>query len=498
MNNSVTINNTWVSNLLAIIAGAVLVLAFAPFNIWLLALLSPCVFLLLLQGKSRRQSLVTGFCYGLGLFGFGVNWVFNSIHEHGQAPFAVAVFITFIFILILSLFPAFFGFLQACFSRSKNWVRLLILTPALWILLEWIRGWLFTGFPWLQLGYSQLDSPLSAIVPITGVLGGSWLTMLSSSLLLFIIILPGTKRIIPMVALVCLVLLMFLVEPIEWTEEFGEPLNVTLVQGNIPQEHKWDPDWLLPTIKRYQDLTEQHWDSDLIVWPEAALPGYFEDFWQPVLEPLLKKAKQTNTELILGMLHHEDGLTYNTVIKLETTPQIYKKRHLVPFGEYIPFRKLIDMFGNIVTLPAGDISVADEAVMLNVRGHGVATSICFEDAFGNEMADFLPQATLLLNISNDAWFGDSLAPPQHLQIAQMRSLELGRPMMRANNTAVTAFIDYRGNIISRAPSFEVTSISQNIQPRQGSTPFSQWKNMPVVIMSLLLVLFSLWSNRKIV
>ncbi len=497
MNLNPSVGRSILINLLAIAAGAGLVLAFAPFNIWLFAILSPFAFLLLLQGKFYRQSFGIGFCYGLGLFGTGVNWVFNSIYEHGQAPFAVAVFITLVFILMLSVFPALFGLVQAYFARSKNWIRLLLLAPALWVLLEWVRGWLFTGFPWLQLGYSQLDSPLSAIVPITGVLGSSYLTILCSSLLLLIVVLPGKRRIVPVAALVGLLTMLLLVDKIEWTEKVGDPLNVTLVQGNIPQEHKWDRDWLLPTIKRYQDLTEQHWDSDLIVWPEAALPGYFADFWPIVLEPLLQQAKLTNTDLILGMLHNEEGLTYNTVIKLETEPQIYKKRHLVPFGEYIPFRKLIDLFGNIVTLPAGDISAADEAVMLDVRGHGIASSICYEDAFGNEMADFFPQAELLLNISNDAWFGDSLAPPQHLQIAQMRSLELGRPMMRANNTAVTAFIDYKGKIISKAPGFEVTSLTYDIQPRQGSTPFSIWKNMPIVVFSCLLISLSLLFNRTI-
>ena len=480
---------------LALFAGALAVTAFAPFRWWPVVFLSLATLLLLWKTATPRQALLSGYFFGLGLFGVGASWVYNSIHVFGHAPVWLAAILTILFIAALAFFPALVGWFQARYFQYGLFNRFVLVIPALWVLSEWMRGWVLTGFPWLYLGNTQLLTVLKNIAPITGVLGVSWLVMMLTGLVLMIFYSTGRQRWTSVIIAFLLLTVSLLTGLIRWTEPYGSPIKVTLVQGNIAQENKWKREWQIPTLKRYNDLTVKNWDSDLVVWPEVAIPGYYQNYKKAFLDPLAAAARDNNTDILLGALYAEEDRAYNSVIQIGNGFGVYKKRHLVMFGEYIPLRQFLGWLDGLIVLPASDMSRSDKPVILEAAGQRFSSSICYEDAFGQEMADMLPEATLLLNISNDAWFGDSLAPHQHLEIAQMRSLELGRDMLRANNTGITAFIDYRGDVRKSAPQFTVTALTDTAQPRQGRTPYVLWENTLIVTVMLALIMFGYVLNR---
>ncbi len=479
------------AHLLAIVAGILLVGAFSPFDLWPLALLSPALLSLLWLKTPSRWAVGIGYAFGLGFFGAGVSWVYHSIHEFGEAPFLFAALLTVVFVLIMALYPALLGWLQRAEPGCCVALRLLVIIPAGWIWLEWLRGWLFTGFPWLQLGYSQLPAagggPFAAVAPLAGVLGIGYLLLLAAALLLALFLLR--RRWLALLGLLLLAGVLYGAAQLRWSEPVGEPISVALVQGNIPQEHKWDPDWLIPTVERYSRLTSGHHDVDLLLWPEVALPGTLRLFRGYVLDPLAERLKEGSAELLTGILHEDrDGRVYNAVVKAGDYREIYLKRHLVPFGEFIPLREWMPWLNRLVLVATDDLYPGRDAMLLHAAGQAIGSSVCYEDAFGEEMAEFLPEATLLINVSNDAWFGRTIAPEQHLQIARMRALELGRPLLRATNTGVTAIIDADGGIVARAPVFEETVLTGEVTGRRGYTPFARWRNAPlIVLLSLLLV-----------
>jgi len=479
----------------ALLAGAALVLAFAPFFLWPLAMLAPAALMLLWLKAPSRWAVSIGYCFGLGFFGFGVSWVFHSIYEFGQAPFAFAALLTLIFVLIFALYPALLGWLQRPADPTQQHMgwRLLVVMPAAWVCLEWLRGWLFTGFPWLQLGYSQLladgGTIFAAVAPATGVLGISYIVMLSVGLMLLLLLGRGWPRWGALAGIVTLAAGLYGLGHQHWSKPVGDPITVALVQGNIAQENKWEPDWLIPTVERYSRLTDAHMDADLIVWPEVALPGTYQLFRDFVLNPIQRELEKYGAELLTGVLYEGDaGRIYNSLVRIGDDPEFYFKRHLVPFGEVIPFREWMPWLNKLVLVAVDDLQPGTEPVLLHAAGQVIGSSICYEDAFGEEMADFLPQATMLVNVSNDAWFGPTIAPEQHLQIAQMRALELGRPLLRATNTGVTAIIDAQGRVTARAPVFETTVLTGEISGRRGYTPFARWRNLPLIALLAILVI----------
>lgn len=484
------------SLLLSFFSGLFLVGAFEPFGLYWLAVLSPALLLGLWQQRSPREAFWLGYVFGLGLFSGGVYWVYNSVHEFGHAPAAFAIGLTVVFVLYLSLFPALVGRLQAHFRVWENVWRTLLFVPAAWVLAEAFRGWFLTGFPWLKLGYSQTDSLLASFAPVFGVLGVSWVVMVLAVALVALVAERASTRVIGAVVLLVFTTLALLLNTIQWSHTKGQPLGVSLIQGNIAQDDKWKDEWLIPTVERYRDLSREHWGSDLIIWPEAALPGLYSTFEEVILKPLGEEARSHESELITGVLYEEDGRVYNAVITLTDPPGVYRKRHLVPFGEYIPLRSLTSLFEGMVVLPADDITPAREPTLLHAAGITIATSICYEDAYGEEMLGMLPEANLLINVSNDAWFGDSLAPPQHLQMARMRAIEFARPLLRATNTGLTAAVDHKGQIIKALPPFEVGVLVAQVQPREGATLYARWGNGGVLLLMLLSVLVAWLLYRR--
>lgn len=490
----------WLPALAALLAGALLPLAFAPFGLFPLALLSPALLFVLLTGLSLRRAAWRGFLFGLGHFGVGVSWVYVAIHDFGYTGVFLASLMTVGFVAALALYPAALGALagwlwQRGAGRGAALWYLLVL-PALWLLVEWWRGWFLTGFPWLNLGNSQVDSPLAGWAPLLGVYGLSLAVALSAGALVFAWA-AGPKR-GPAVAVLLLVLLWgggALLGPVAWTEPAGAPLKVSLVQGNQPQITKWDPATIQRRLDTYADLTRQRlgW-ADLVVWPENAITLFYYELKADYFDPLQREAVAGGTDLVVGLPRQtEDALGYYTsLMVLGREAGIYHKHHLVPFGEYLPLewlRGLIRFFD----LPMSGFSPGPaEQPPLPVAGQYAAASICYEDAFGAELRHNFPRATLLINGSNNAWYGDSLAPHQHLQISRLRALETGRPLLRVTTNGISALIDHHGKILQRTPQFETAVIDGSIQPMSGTTPYIQWGNWPVLVWVWAVVGFVLW------
>lgn len=467
---------------LALAAGAALPLAFAPFDWWWLAPLCLAVLFAIGAGAGAVTAARAGYLFGLGFYGVGVSWVYISIGRYGQSGPVLAVLLTALFVAALALFPWLSVKLARRLRRGTGFIALAVAFPAVWVLLEWVRTWLFTGFPWLLLGYSQTDGPLAPLAPVTGVLGLSLALSVLAGVLAWLAMTPRPRRSLAALAVVVVMLLGLRLLDRDWTAPAGPALSAVLVQGNVPQELKWSPDFQQTTLDRYRELTEPHWGVDLVVWPEAAVPNWYHRLAHDYLEPLAERGLAHGSELVLGVpfFDLQSAKAYNSVVSLGAEPGIYHKRHLVPFGEYLPLRSVFGRAFDILGAPMSDFDAGTVAAPLHAAGYPIGTTVCYEVAFGPEVAAVLPAAQLLINVSNDAWFGDSLAPHQHLQMARMRALETGRDLLRATNTGITALIDHKGRIVARAPQFETTTLTVEATPRQGATPYVRWLDYPVL------------------
>lgn len=487
----------WLIDLFALLAGLSGVLAFAPFELRSFAVLSLTSFFLILNYSPTSRAFWRGWLYGLGLFTGGIYWVYYSLHLFGDAVAPLAIALTLLFIFFLALYPALFGWLvrKYLIDRFGSWALLLGL-PISWFLIEWIRGWLFTGFPWLTYGYSQVDTWLAGYAPLLGVYGLSFLVAASAGLVSFLVVnrqLARTRQFQLLTLLVSFWSAGGLLQQIEWTQAKGVPIKVNIVQGNIEQHQKFLAEVLEPSLQRYAQLSLQH-PADLVIWPETAVPTFLHRV-RADLQPLVQALQKRGSELAVGVFEYdaETRTYYNSLVKLnpgiDEADAGYRKRHLVPFGEYMPLRSILKFLARYVLIPMSDISSGEELQEpLMLAGHPAAISICFEDAFGEEWIKQARDAEYLINISNDSWFGDSLAPHQHLEIARMRSLEMGRPMLRATNTGISAFIDQHGRITHIAPQFEAVNLLGELQPRTGNTPYMLYGNYLIVSLLLLLLL----------
>ncbi|MBE0612209.1 MAG: apolipoprotein N-acyltransferase [Burkholderiales bacterium] len=481
--------------LAAFLLGAATVAGFAPANLAPLPFLTGAGLLWLWQGAaSPRRAAALGFAFGLGLFLGGVSWVYVSLHEFGAMPAPLAAAATLLFCAFLACYPALVGYLQARLAGSVA-ARQLLLIPALWALSEWLRAWVFTGFPWLSFGYSQADTPLAGYAPLVGVFGLSWLVWLGAGLLLTLT--RVRKRRSALAGFVFVLALGYGLAQIEWTRPQGEPVSVSLVQGNIPQDLKWDAARFAATVQLYQRMSARS-AARLTVLPETAIPRFLDLLEPGLVDALALSARSHGGDLIIGLpVRDAPGRYTNSVLSLGASPtQRYDKIHLVPFGEFIP-----PGFGwvlSILKIPMADFSRGGAAqAPLSLAGQKIAVNICYEDAFGEEIIRALPDASLLVNVSNVAWFGDSLAPHQHLQIARLRALETGRSMLRATNTGMTAIIDHRGRITAVLPAFTEGTLEGNAQGRSGATPYVRWGNTPLVLLALLVCgLFALRGRRS--
>jgi len=475
---------------LAVFAGVLLVAGYAPFGFLLATLIALYALLWLLQDISPRRALWRGFLFGFGMFGAGTSWVVISIHEFGHTPLPLALFLTVLLVAYLALFPALFAGVLARFRVFESPLAMLLIAPALWTGLEWLRGTLFTGFPWLNIGYTQIDTYLVGYAPVIGVYGIGLLLMFS----VVTVFVYARQR--PWLLSVVFAVWAggWALERIEWAQPTGQPLNVSLIQGNVDQNDKFRPERRAETMSLYEELTLENLDSDLIVWPETAIPAFYHQVADNYVSDILKELRDKDVDLLLGAPikqvtdNQERPRYYNSAIALGQQFDVYHKRHLVPFGEFVPFASVLRVIGGIFNVPLSDFSSGGVQAPLEVAGQKAALSICYEIVFGEELAPVAADATLLINISNDAWFGDSLAPPQHFSMARMRVRETARPLLRATNTGISAIVDHRGEVSHRAPSFSVQVLRGQVQPMQGTTLYSQHGNLPVLIILTLLLL----------
>lgn len=483
-------------DLLALAAGALLPLAFAPFHLYPLAVLLPAIlFALWLQDDLRAGW--RGYLFGLGLFGVGVSWVYVSLHDFGHMPWPLAGLIVTLFVAVLAAFPAGVGWLQARIPNARS--RLLLFVPAAWVLLEWVRSWVLTGFPWLNLGYSQTDSPLAGYAPVGGVFAVSWVTVLSAALL----VMAWQGRRPRLVALSLIAVLWIAgagLSRITWTQPVDGPLHVALVQGNVPLEIKWQPAFRDAILDRYVELSRAAADARLVVWPETAAPGYLHHLTE-FMQELDKEAQAQDKAVLFGVVEEVRASAprvYNSVIGIGDASGVYRKQHLVPFGEFLPFESWLSWLLDYLHIPMSSFSRWQEPqAPIVAAGQKVGVSICYEDAFGEEIIRALPEATLLVNVSEDAWFGRSFAPHQHLQKARMRAIESERVLLRSTNTGLSAVIDAKGKIVAASPPFTTHVLTATVQPRRGATPYVYAGNLPIISLAFVLAGLGAWRARRL-
>jgi len=471
----------------ALAAGALTVAGFAPPALFPLPFLTLAGLLLLWRRAATPQAAFrTGFAFGAGLFGVGASWVYVSLHDFGMMPAPLAAIGTLAYCAILALYPAAAGW---CLARLRldRAVSALLAFPALWTIFEWLRGWIFTGVSWLALGYSQVDSPLAGLAPVAGTYGVSFVTALCAGLLVIVISGSRKARLAGGLALVFAFGLGQLLKQIAWTSPQGTPLKVALLQGNIPQDLKFQPDQYATTLATYKRLIEAS-QGQLIVLPETAIPRFLDAVDPGYLKDIARIAVERRADVLFGVpIRDREGRYFNSVVSVGASPsQRYDKAHLVPFGEFVPpgFGWVVKTFA----IPLSDFSLGPKNPKpLALAGQLVAPNICWEDAFGEEIIRQLPEATLLVNVSNVAWFGDSLAPAQHLQISRMRAIETGRTMLRATNTGVTAIIDPRGRVVARLPQFSEGILVGEVRGYVGASPYVRFGNVPIVLICLAVI-----------
>ncbi|HZW21521.1 apolipoprotein N-acyltransferase [Noviherbaspirillum sp.] len=489
--------------LAALAAGAATVLAFAPFGLWPVQIATLALMFRMLDREAGfRHGALLGWAYGSGWLIAGVHWLYISMHRYGGLPGWMAVLAVILLGAGLSVFMA-LGTGGAAWLK-KRWslgstAFLLLVMPAVWTVVEWTRGWIFTGFPWVSSGYAHTNSPLAGYAPLVGVYG---LALLSALVAGSIALLPAKK--LPLAGAAVLLAAGFGLRGVAWTEPHGSPVTVRLLQGNVPQEMKFQPGQVEATLAQYHGMITEK-PADLIATPETAIPLLSTQLPEDYLPLLADFSAATKSHLVIGIPVSDGPRQYsNSVLGIApgaTGMYRYDKHHLVPFGEFIPPGSR--WFVQMMNIPLGDFNSAGLLqAPFKVRDQWVLPNICYEDLFGEEIAaqlrasadGRLPEATMLLNVSNIAWFGDSIALPQHLQISQMRSIETGKPMLRSTNTGVTAVIGPTGEVAGQLPPFEKGTLSASVQGFSGLTPYSRYGNIPAVGAAILLLFAARFSG----
>jgi apolipoprotein N-acyltransferase len=489
------IKNKHFADLSVLFLGLVLPFAFAPYNLPYLAFPLITLFLLSVLNQSNGRSFWRGWLFGFGQFIVAFSWIFHSVHTFGHAPAVVAVSMIVLLAAYCALFPGLSAYLAQRFFNKNKKLFLLIGFPLMWALTEWLRGYLFTGFPWLSIGTSQTDTSLAYFAPMFGALGIGAVMFIIASLILFTVLEPyKAKYSVPAIALLLIIgqLLSF----VNWSHPVSDNLKVSLLQLSVTQDQKWRTEVKASSMRWYYQQTKLLADKDIVVWPETAIPSFLsrvKPFWNKVKQ----EAKETDTVVLAGifMRDAESGRYYNSIVSTEG--DFYQKKHLVPLGEYMPFRSMFEWFRQYFQFPMSNIdSGADDQPLMKVAGYAIGSSICFEDVFDRSIRSSLPEANILVNVSNDAWFKHTAEPFQHHQIARIRALESARYLLRSTNTGVSAIIGPKGEELVTSGLFERTAISGEIKAMAGMTPYVFWGNFPLIIFALALLVWRGYSLRS--
>ncbi|MGZ4994292.1 MAG: apolipoprotein N-acyltransferase [Methylobacter sp.] len=508
------------------IAGILLTFSFSPFDYPYLTPIALMFLFACWRNVSARRAAMRGYLFGLGAFGSGVCWVYISMHDFGGAGVFEASLLTALFAGFWALFPALAGYLAAKISFTNRGSVRVLLMPIIWILVEYLRGyWVLNGFPWFQLAYSQLETPLAGYIPVLGVYGTGFIVALTASVAvevfrmiawadILLLLNAGrcvnVKPVIPLslgdgfidagrlkspLQLIMIIAVLWgmggLLRTVTWTYEIGQPIRVSMIQGNIAQDQKWKPENKINTLLKYKRMTEEHWESNIVIWPETAIPAYLDQVKESFLVPLANDAKLHNTDLIISVPVQETDpkKNFNAVITMGKDEGMYRKTHLLPFGEYLPLQPFSGFVLNMINIRLGNFTPgAVNQPLLKAGGYPFITLICYEDAFGELSIRGLADAAFLVNVTNDGWFGNSIEPHQHMQMARMRAIETGRFLLRATNTGMTGIVSPKGEIISRAPLFQETALTGAIIPMGGMTPYAKWGDMPVIGLMVVLLL----------
>ncbi|MBX9587453.1 MAG: apolipoprotein N-acyltransferase [Gammaproteobacteria bacterium] len=493
--------------LIAVAAGMLTTLAYAPYSLWPLAFVGPAILLLLWQNASPKRALLTGLMYGIGLFGTGTWWIFISMHQFGHMETPLAILATILVVFYESLFPAVQGYLFSRWCKNASIFGPMIFFPSSWVLLEWLRSSLFTGWHWLVLGYTQIDSPLGGYAPIFGTYGISFLMMLTVGIFVWgLTTIFSKSEITPsMIKWRLLLKIIFiavlwingaLLSMVSFTETNGKAITVSMIQGNIPQELKWQPDQLTNIVEKYHVETQRHWTSDLIIWPEGAIPA-LSTVAEPFLDSLAKDALKHHSSVMLGIPVAEGEYFYNAVLLIGESNGHYYKRHLVPFGEYVPLKKWVNPLLVSLNIPMSDFSSGPKhQPLLTVKNIPIATYVCYEIVEPDEVRRTLDNAELIVTITDDSWFDDSIASDQHLQMARMRSLENGLPQLFLSSRGESAIINSRGKITHSLPEHQEGVITATVSTVHGQTPWRKFGSYIILTLAFLAVLFSLLRSKR--
>ncbi len=484
--------------LVAALAGAGASFAFAPFGWHFLAWLAPAVLFLLWEYESPREAAGTGFWFGAALFGAGTWWIYTAIHDFGQAPAWLALFLVAALLAIKGSYYALLGYVVLRIAPDPSPGRSLLLIPAGWTLMEWLRGWLFTGFPWLQLGYSQSDTLLAALAAAGGIHAVTFAVAALAGAIV-VVVRGNGPRLAALAFAAALWLGGWLLDGREWTRPAGAPVSVALLQGAIPQDEKWLAENRAATLERYRALNREALGARVIVWPESAIPVLANDAGI-YLEAIRRESAAAGSDVMLGLLDFDlaTGEIRNGLYSMSAGGDgWYYKRRLVPFGEFFPVPEAVRKWMRLQSLPYYDMTPGDEyQEPLHAGGQRLAATICYEDAYGADQLAALPASTLLVNVTNNAWFGDSAAPHQQLQMARFRALEAGRYLMRATSNGITAVIGPDGAVVDRIPQFVPGILKSTVVPRTGLTPYARTGNWPILGFAfLVLVAFAIGRLR---
>ena len=489
-------------------AGILLTLSFAPYNCSVLAIIALMILMSRLLTVTARQAWLYGFCFGIGFFSTGVYWIFISMHTYGNLPGAFSYLLTSSLIIYLALFPAItcYCFVRYFFATQAS---LLYAFPSLWVLSEWIRSHLFTGFPWLLLGYSQINTPLKGYAPLFSVYGVSWFSVLSSTLLLLMILQYQQHHLRNVCYCAVTTLVIWasgaLLSTLNWTHPSHAPLQVSLVQGNIPQTIRWVPEYFQLALNRYHDMTMSLFreKKQLIIWPEAAIPLSAQAMttW---IKSLDQTTRHYHSTVLFGIpvstvaMNNQTNY-YNAILSVGSDHRVYYKRRLVPFGEYAPLPSLLAPLFHKLNFPMSTMLAGQyHQPPFIVNSIKILPTICYEIAFPELVTTHDPSIGILLTITNDAWFGQSSAAAQHLQIAAMRALEMQRPLLFSSNTGITAIINAKGQFTDIVPPDMVTVLNSQVIAREGVTPWQYFGLSPLfsIIIGLLCMARRYYNKTK--
>lgn len=493
-------NSSFFRWLTLLISGAIYPLGMAPFNFWPTVIISLIVlFLSLKTTLSPKQNFTKSLVFGFGIFISGASWIYVSIHEYGFLPAPIAAFATVLFCLFISMLFA-STFILVSFMPNKQ-ASYLFGLPSIFILSECFRSWAFTGFPWLYAGYSHTDTWLNGWAPVGGVLLLSYLLALISSF--FAQILRERQNKSLKVNFLFLVLFIslggFFLQQVNWSSSNGEMMDVVIIQPNINQNDKWAIDKRIKILQQLKDQTVPHLGKDLIIWPEAALPNIPQNL-SSFLEQMATSLELNQTVLLAGAITYDTktGEYFNSIINIENIASKYDKSHLVPFGEYVPLEKFLRGLIKFFDLPMSSISSRkDNKLFFNVKNNKISPNICYEVVYPSSVARNSLGSNILLTVSNDAWFGKSIGPKQHMQMAQMRAIENSKPLLRATNNGISGLVSHKGEIVDMAPQFTRSELGVSVSGHVGETPFSRLQSIPIFVISIITCVTLFWQKLSL-